>query len=63
MWGGYKPRIKVDGDFHHGSSGGAVVDSEGKLIGIISNGNAVGGINAVDSLFIPLETVLTAYNN
>ncbi|WP_083272951.1 reverse transcriptase domain-containing protein [Alteromonas confluentis] len=53
----HEPRIKVDSNIHHGFSGGAVVDLDGKVIGIVANGTAVGAPKAADNLFIPIETV------
>jgi len=54
----HEPRIKVDANIHHGFSGGVVVNTDGKVIGILANGNAVGASNTSDSLFIPIETVI-----
>ncbi|WP_218418118.1 reverse transcriptase domain-containing protein [Alteromonas lipotrueae] len=52
-------RIKIDQNIHHGFSGGAVIDTDGKLVGIVSNGNAVGAPHSTDNMFIPIETLLT----
>lgn len=53
-----EPRIRVDTNFHHGFSGGVVIDLDGKVIGIVANGTAVGAAKAADNLFIPIETVI-----
>jgi RNA-directed DNA polymerase len=55
-------RIKVDKNIQHGSSGGVVVDTDGKVIGIASNGSGIFAKLTWDSSFIPIETLLTYIN-
>lgn len=52
-------RIKINKNIQHGFSGGVVLDSDGRVIGVMANGNAVGSKTTNDSSFIPIETLLT----
>jgi len=51
-------RIKVDKNIQHGFSGGVVIDTDGKVIGVVANGNEVASRTTNDSAFIPIETLL-----
>ncbi|MDP7591594.1 MAG: reverse transcriptase domain-containing protein [Litorilituus sp.] len=51
-------RIKIDSNIRHGNSGGVVLNTDGKVVGIVSNGNAIGADTKNNSSFIPIETLL-----
>lgn len=50
-------------NIHHGFSGGAVVNLDGEVVGIVSNGNEVGAQKSVGNMFIPIEDVVRAVNH
>jgi RNA-directed DNA polymerase len=56
-------RYKIDQNIHHGFSGGPVIDTDGKVIGIVSNGNAVGAPRSTEDMFIPVETIIKFAND
>ena len=51
-------RIKVDKNFRHGFSGGVVLDKDAKVIGLVSNGNAIFSESNLESSFIPITEVV-----
>ncbi len=51
-------RIKIDCSIRHGNSGGVVLNSDGKVVGIVSNGNAIGADTKVNSSFIPIKILI-----
>lgn len=51
-------RIRIDCNIRHGNSGGVVLNSDGKVVGIVSNGNAIGADTKVNSSFIPIKTLI-----
>lgn len=53
-----QPRIKIDENIRHGNSGGVVMNTDGKVIGVVSNGNAIGATSQNDSSFIPIQTLI-----
>ncbi|EJG1724200.1 trypsin-like peptidase domain-containing protein [Vibrio parahaemolyticus] len=55
-------RIVIDKPIIHGHSGGAVLNSDGRVIGIVANGNAEGAIKATPSAFIPISTLLDEHD-
>ncbi|MCK4843201.1 MAG: trypsin-like peptidase domain-containing protein [Methylococcales bacterium] len=55
-------RIKLNINVQHGYSGGPVIDSNGLVIGVVTNGNRVGSSTNNDGAFIPIETLLKYFN-
>lgn len=51
-------RIKVNQNFRHGFSGGVVLDKNSKVIGLVSNGNAILAGTTLESSFIPITEVV-----
>jgi S1-C subfamily serine protease len=51
-------RIKIDCNIRHGNSGGVALNSDGKVVGVVSNGNAIGAGTNENNSFIPIETLL-----
>jgi S1-C subfamily serine protease len=58
-----KKRISIDQPIIHGNSGGPVLNSDGKVIGIVANGNAQGAITKHKSMFIPIEALLKFHSS
>ena len=58
-----RERIKIDGNIKHGNSGGVVLNTDGKVVGIVSNGNAVGAGTKSNSSFIPIKTLVKYHEN
>ncbi|MFD2632033.1 reverse transcriptase domain-containing protein [Idiomarina piscisalsi] len=57
-----EPRIVVDEKVTHGMSGGPVIDSDGLVIGIISNGSKYNSTDDRVNAFIPIKTLLLTKN-
>lgn len=55
-------RIVIDQPIVHGHSGGVVLNSDAKVIGVVANGNAEGQISVTPSSFIPISTLLDEHN-
>jgi len=55
-------RIKLNINIQHGNSGGPVIDSDGLVIGVVTNGNKVGSATKNDGAFIPIEILLKYLN-
>lgn len=58
-----QPRIKIDKAIIHGHSGGVVLNVNGRVIGIVANGNAEGEIQMAPNAFIPISTLLEEHEN
>jgi retron-type reverse transcriptase len=56
-------RIKLSENIRHGNSGGVVVDSDGKVIGVVSNGNALGASTQEERSFIPIEVAIKYFED
>ncbi|EMK2731973.1 trypsin-like peptidase domain-containing protein [Vibrio parahaemolyticus] len=55
-------RIVIDQPIIHGHSGGAVLNSDGRVIGIVANGNAEGKLRAAPSAFIPISVLIDEHD-
>ncbi|WMS93984.1 reverse transcriptase domain-containing protein [Pseudoalteromonas sp. HL-AS2] len=60
MWHG-EERIIIDKLILHGTSGGVVLNTDGKVIGIVSNGNEQGKTATNPNGFIPISTLIKYY--
>lgn len=56
-------RIVIDQPIVHGHSGGVVLNADGRVIGIVANGNAEGELRVVPNAFIPIETLLNEHKS
>lgn len=56
-------RIVIDEAIVHGHSGGVVLNTDGRVIGIVANGNAEGAIRNTPSAFIPISTLLEEHES
>ncbi|WP_220025589.1 reverse transcriptase domain-containing protein [Idiomarina fontislapidosi] len=56
-------RYLLSCNIHHGFSGGAVLNLDGDVIGIVSNGNEVGARKSVGNMFIPIQDVAEALSH
>ncbi|WP_141698715.1 S1 family peptidase [Vibrio harveyi] len=51
-------RVVIDQPIIHGHSGGVVLNTDGRVIGVVANGNAEGEVRAAPSAFIPISVLL-----
>ncbi|EGQ8142936.1 trypsin-like peptidase domain-containing protein [Vibrio parahaemolyticus] len=58
-----QPRIVIDKPIVHGHSGGVVLNKDGRVIGVVANGNAEGSVRATPSAFIPITVLIDEHEH
>lgn len=55
-------RIVIDKQIVHGHSGGVVLNTDARVIGVVANGNADGQLSVTPNAFIPIVVLLDEHN-
>lgn len=55
-------RVVIDQPIIHGHSGGVVLNTDGRVIGVVANGNAEGEVRTTPSAFIPISVLLEEHD-